>query len=74
MVGGVIVGEDGPVLGENVKEMNSTDLNGPTEVVVGWRGGGQQHNIRACMKVEEGAYCNRFHDTLKTHALVLVFM
>ena len=53
MVGRVIVREDGPVLSENVKEMNSADLNGSTEVVVGWReGGGQQHNIRACRKLE----------------------
>lgn len=35
MVGGVIIGEDGSILGENVKEMNPADLDGPTEVVVG---------------------------------------
>ena len=35
MVGGVIVREDGAVLGEDVKEVNSADLYGPSQVVVG---------------------------------------
>ena len=35
VVGGVIVGEDGAVLGEDVKEMDSAHLHGPTQVLVG---------------------------------------
>ena len=35
MVGGVIVGEDGPVLCEDVKEMNSADFYSPGQVMVG---------------------------------------
>ena len=39
VVGGVIIGEDGAVLGEDVKEVNPADLYGPTYVVVGCRHG-----------------------------------
>lgn len=53
VVGGVIVREDGPVLGENVKEMNSADLNGTTQVVVGWRG---ENSSTTCMMLEETVY------------------
>ena len=35
-MGGVIIGEDGSVLGEDVKEVYSTDLYGPRQVLVGW--------------------------------------
>ena len=35
MVGGVIVGEDGPVLCEDVKEMNSAYFYSPGQVMVG---------------------------------------
>ena len=35
VVGGVIVGEDGPILSEDVKEMNPADLYSPSQVLVG---------------------------------------
>ena len=34
-VGGVIVGEDGSILSDDVKEVHSTHLHTATEVVVG---------------------------------------
>ena len=45
MVGGVIVGEDGPVLREDVEEMNSADLYGPGQVMVGYMAGFEQSII-----------------------------
>ena len=35
MVGGVVVGEDGAVLGEDVKEVDSADLHSAAQVMVG---------------------------------------
>ena len=35
--GGVVVGEDGAVLGEDIEEMNSTHFNSPADVLVGCR-------------------------------------
>ena len=36
MVGRVVVGEDGAVLGEDVKEVDSTDLHSAAQVMVGY--------------------------------------
>ena len=51
VVGGVIIREDGPVLGQDVKEMNSADLNSTSEVLVGC---GHRHTHR-----QRDNYCSR---------------